>query len=78
MIVVYGVIVRGRHTDISKTLQGAKSALSSINIRRLLIAVKKYIASSTRLSHSLYFSPCDCLRRVISFYCLIYLFIAST
>jgi hypothetical protein len=31
-----------------KTLQAAPSALDRVNVRRLLIAVKKYIASSTR------------------------------
>lgn len=31
-----------------KTLQGRPSALDRVNVRRLLIAVKKYIASSTR------------------------------
>ena len=38
-----GVVVWGQ-----KTLQSRKSALSSVNVRRLLIAVKKFIASSTR------------------------------
>jgi phage tail sheath protein FI len=30
-----------------KTLQGRASALDRVNVRRLLIAVKKFIASST-------------------------------
>jgi hypothetical protein len=38
-----GVTVFGQ-----KTLQGKPSALDRVNVRRLLIAVKKYIASSTR------------------------------
>lgn len=38
-----GVVVWGQ-----KTLQGRKSALDRINVRRLLIATKKYIASATR------------------------------
>ena len=38
-----GIVVWGQ-----KTLQSRKSALSSVNVRRLLIEVKKFIASSTR------------------------------
>ena len=38
-----GVVVWGQ-----KTLQARPSALDRVNVRRLLIAVKKYIASSTR------------------------------
>jgi phage tail sheath protein FI len=38
-----GVVVWGQ-----KTLQGNKSALDRVNVRRLLITVKKYIASATR------------------------------
>ena len=38
-----GIVVWGQ-----KTLQGRQSALSSVNVRRLLITVKKFIASSTR------------------------------
>ena len=38
-----GIVVWGQ-----KTLQARKSALSSVNVRRLLIEVKKFIASSTR------------------------------
>jgi phage tail sheath protein FI len=38
-----GVVVWGQ-----KTLQARPSALDRVNVRRLLIAVKKFIASSTR------------------------------
>ena len=38
-----GVVIWGQ-----KTLQGMPSALDHVNVRRLLIAVKKFIASSTR------------------------------
>ena len=38
-----GIVVWGQ-----KTLQARNSALSSVNVRRLLITVKKFIASSTR------------------------------
>jgi len=38
-----GVVVWGQ-----KTLQARPSALDRVNVRRLLIAVKKYIASATR------------------------------
>jgi phage tail sheath protein FI len=38
-----GVVIWGQ-----KTLQGTPSALDRVNVRRLLIAVKKFIASSTR------------------------------
>jgi len=38
-----GIVIWGQ-----KTLQGRPSALDRVNVRRLLIAVKKFIASSTR------------------------------
>ena len=38
-----GVVIWGQ-----KTLQGNRSALDRVNVRRLLITVKKYIASATR------------------------------